>query len=544
MGDVGVYWRTARHLKPIQVFGRLWLHLYSPSPDLDPAPAPRRSTGSWVRPAARSPSLTGEGDFRLLGSERRLDECGWDDPAVDRLWRYNLHYLDDLNADGAWRRAEWHRALVSRWIAENPPAAGTGWEPYPLSLRIVNLIKWVLGGHDPAPELVQSLAVQARWLRKKIEWHLLGNHLFANAKALAYSGLFFTGPDADEWRARAARILRRELPEQVLSDGGHFERSTMYHALALEDVLDLVNVLRAFAPDCDDARLSGLGELLEEGARRMLAFYRAMCHPDAEISLFNDAAPGIAPSSVELERYAGALGIEAQWPSGESVMDFPASGYVRVARGPATAILDLAPVGPDYLPGHAHADSLSFELSLGHRRLIVNGGTSCYGTGPQRLLERSTAWHSTVSVGLHNSSEVWGGFRVGRRARIVERRVDGWQIHGAHDGYCFLPGRPVHRRSWEFGPREVVVRDHLDAPSAPACAWYHLAPGLELEALEPRQSWAVLDGARRVATLRVERGSAEAMVTVRATGFGQLEKANTVRVELVDAQAATRWSWD
>src|SRR5690606_31907456 len=109
-----------------------------------------------------------------------------------------------------------------------------GWEPYPLSLRIVNWIKWAMSGSTLSPTMEQSLAIQVRWLTGRLEYHLLGNHLFANAKALVMAGLFFKGPEADAWLAKGLSILEREVPQQLLPDGGHFERSTMYHALALE----------------------------------------------------------------------------------------------------------------------------------------------------------------------------------------------------------------------------------------------------------------------------------------------------------------------
>jgi uncharacterized heparinase superfamily protein len=96
------------------------------------------------------------------------------------------------------------------------------------------------------PAWLDSLAVQVRWLRRRLEWHLLSNHLFANAKALMFGGAFFDGPEAGDWREGGLRILAREVPEQVLPDGGHFERSPMYHAILLEDMLDLLNLSRAF----------------------------------------------------------------------------------------------------------------------------------------------------------------------------------------------------------------------------------------------------------------------------------------------------------
>ena len=125
-----------------------------------------------------------------------MDSAGdWNRADWPKLWLYNLHYFDDLVADGAEGRADWHRALISRWIAENLPAAGNGWEPYPISLRLVNWCKWLLAGNEPVEGMLDSMAVQARYLSKRLERHLLGNHLWANLKALIFVGTFFEGRD-------------------------------------------------------------------------------------------------------------------------------------------------------------------------------------------------------------------------------------------------------------------------------------------------------------------------------------------------------------
>ena len=193
---------------------------------------------------------------------------------MPKLWRYNLHYFDDLNAQDAAGRAALHAALLAQWVRENPPARGTGWEPYPTSLRIVNWIKWALAGNELPAECLHSLAVQARHLARRLELHLLGNHLFANAKALVFAGLFFAGDEAQGWLDTGMAILAREVPEQILADGGQFERSTMYHALACEDMLDLINVMRAYgAPVPADWPVI---------AARMKDWLAAMCHPDGE----------------------------------------------------------------------------------------------------------------------------------------------------------------------------------------------------------------------------------------------------------------------
>ena len=88
---------------------------------------------------------------------------------------------------------------MQRWVAENPPGVGPGWEPYPTSLRIVNWIKWALAGHALPPGCLHSLAVQTRWLCRRLEYHLLGNHLFANAKALVLSLIHISFEHCREW---------------------------------------------------------------------------------------------------------------------------------------------------------------------------------------------------------------------------------------------------------------------------------------------------------------------------------------------------------
>ena len=87
-----------------------------------------------------------------------------------------------------------------------------------------------------------------------------------------------------------------------------------------------------------------------------------MTHPDGRLSFFNDAAFGIAATRAQLEAYAIRLGLGTVTEPGEGVHHLRSSGYVRVNRGDVAAILDLAAIGPDYLPGHAHAGSGRGEL--------------------------------------------------------------------------------------------------------------------------------------------------------------------------------------
>ncbi len=546
--QTGRYWHTLRHLRPVQFYGRVWFLLWRPKPDLRPAPPRANPSGPWQMPAQRLPSMTGPRSWVFLNQAGHLDELGWDGPQREKLWRYNQHYFDDLNAQQAAQRLTWHVALVSDWVAHNSPGQGNGWEPYPLSLRVVNWVKWALGGAVLTPAAQLSLAVQVRWLIGRLEYHLLGNHLFANAKALVMAGLFFEGPEADAWLAQGLRILAREVPEQILYDGGHFERSTMYHALALEDMLDLVNATQCFANRLSPVQRRQVADW-PQCASALHAWLLTMCHPDGEISLFNDAAFDIAPSVAELDGYARRVlvGVAPKVPS--PLVQLTESGYVRMTHGPAVALLDVAPVGPDYLPGHAHADTLSFELSVGTQRVLVNSGTSCYGTSPERLRQRGTAAHNTVVVNGQDSSEVWGGFRVARRAYPlglnIQQSADATatEVHCAHNGYVRLMGKPTHHRTWRLDAQGLTVTDRVEGPHKSAEARFYFHPAVQVQSgLSQAEGSATLpDGT--VIAWQLDHGQARLDAGTWHPRFGHVEPNVCLAVQLVDGRNTLHFRW-
>lgn len=495
---------TVRHLRAEQVFYRLKYRLLSLRVH-DVGRIGRRAWADrWHQPALAHRSLVAPDTFEFLGTRGRVDSAaGWNDPRRSKLWLYNLHYLDDLNAEACDERVDEHVRLIERWIAENPAGHGVGWEPYPLSLRIVNLVKWLDRQRRVEDHWLRSLATQASALSKRIEYHLLGNHLFANGKALVFAGAFFDGAQADAWLAQGLAILERELPEQFLADGAHFERSPMYQATLTADLCDLVQL----------ANVSGLTALRgyrgawAQALARAIAWLEAMTHPDGEISFFNDAALGIAPSPARLRSHAESL--IGALPPAPREMDgsirlhtLVPSGYLRVdLPDDSVALIDVAPLGPDYLPGHGHADTLSFELSLFGSRVFVNSGTSCYGEDAERLRQRSTAAHNTVVVDGENSSEVWSGFRVARRARPTLHEASQSAhcivVDASHDGYMRLAGRNIHRRRWIFESCSMRIEDTIEGPFRSAVAHLHLHPDVVVEKLSPVQ---------RTATLRVAHG--------------------------------------
>jgi uncharacterized heparinase superfamily protein len=436
--------------------------------------------------------MLAHGSFEFLGEQGDIkSKDSWNDPHRSKLWLYNLHYLDDLNSIGVESRRVEHKNLIERWIAENPPTIGNGWEPYPLSLRIVNLVKWFSRQDVVEPAWLKSLGLQAQALYQQLEFHILGNHLFANAKALVFAGTFLDGDEAQKWLQKGLQILDREIPEQFLPDGGHFELSPMYHAILLGDMCDLLNLSERSGLSVLKKRVSGWRAVVNRG----LAWLTAMSHPDGRIAFFNDAAFDIAPDFEAIKAYAASLGCKAESallrnPRGDqkkvSLLWLENTGYCRVEMSDGdVALLDMARIGPDYLPGHGHADTLSFELSLFGRRVFVNSGTSQYGEDAERQRQRGTAAHNTVVVDGETSSEMWGGFRVARRAYpskpLISEAGESVVVVANHDGYKRLRGKAIHQRSWTFTSHSLVIHDLITGNFESAEARFHLHPDIGID---------------------------------------------------------------
>jgi len=481
--EIGTYFHTIRYIKLSQIYFRILRKLFRPVLH-DVFAQCQAVTGEWVAVYLYEQKFFEDFAVRFLnegGSIKTPD--AWNDESKDKLWLYNVHYFDDLCAVGAPNRIELQTDLVERWVRENPASVGNGWEPYPSSLRVVNWIKFFLSGNKPSQTILDSLAQQVDFLSQNLERHILGNHLFSNAKALIFAGLYLDSADAHKWLEGGLRIYKYELDEQVLGDGGNFELSPMYHSIMLVDLLDLMNVFAAYPDKVECAVV----DKTKGAVSKMLSWLQVMTHPDGEISFFNDAAIGVAVEPSRIYTYAKALGFDAPMACNDRLILLEKSGYSRINMLAYSLYFDHAKVGPDYLPGHAHADSLSIEWSVDGYRVLVNSGTSMYGLSDERLLQRGTAAHNTVVVDGENSSEVWSGFRVAKRAytTILEHsEIDGKVlISASHDGYCRLKGKVMHTRTALAEEAVLQIIDKLSGQWSTAEAMFHLYPDIKVAVL-------------------------------------------------------------
>jgi uncharacterized heparinase superfamily protein len=403
-----------------------------------------------------------------LNVERSIAAQGdWTTPNAEKLWLYTLHYMEGLSAEAA--HIDRQRDLIRRWIAENPATDSVGWDAYPISLRTVQWIKWIVRGGKPPERMLGSLATQIWHLYRSLEWHLGANHLFANGVALVAAGMFFEGDEADRWRERGLAVLAAETPKQFLADGGHYELSPSYHALLLEMLFDLTNLARTFGFEIS---------LWSDVQSRALAWLRVMTRPDGRYASFNDCSQDAAPGLIALESYARRLVVPPEEAPALPVTDLRATGYTRFEGLGFSLIADAGPFAPRAQPGHGHCDMLSFEFLAGRQPIFVNTGISTYERSARRHMERSTAAHNTVQIGVQEQTEIWAAFRAGRRASIISRNCDTSRLSAIHDGFRHLG--ILHRRIFALEPDGMEIEDELIGHNSaePAIARFHLAPGI------------------------------------------------------------------
>lgn len=397
-----------------------------------------------------------ERSFVAFGQERRLESPAfWTDESQGLLFLFHLHGFRPLAAyaagPGTAEGDAFWGEVIEQWLTTAGKPRLPGWHPYPTSLRVIS---WsaALSGMGGWPDglregVVAELWRQARYLSRAVEHDIGGNHVIKNATALAVAGSVF--PDT-RLLDTAHRLLRRELERQVLSDGGHEERSTSYHREVVGDLEDVLTCTRRSRGTVPGWLTHAVGE--------MRSWQAKMTGPDGTLPLLNDAWEGPVA-----DRQPGTA-------DHGSVDDLAGTGYVVMRDRGDQLVFDAGPVSPDHLPPHAHADVLSFVLWADGRAVIADPGSYAY-TGEWRDVFRETAAHNTVEVDGTPQCEFWGDFRAAFRPSVSPARV---RRHGpivvvtaSHDGYRRLPDPVVHHRTIVWcPPAGVVVVDLLRAQRA------------------------------------------------------------------------------
>jgi len=470
-------WYSLRQPLFKSAFYRLWL----PS-RVAGAPGPAISSDIWPGNAERGSQII-QGIFAMGGQTVRDPGPVWDPVGATDPWReavQSFDWLRDLRAVSGESARRAARELVGRWIADNGRWSPLAWRPDILGRR---LTAWILhyeflGAAGDAlfrGRLLLSIAQQASHLARVLPAGLSGSDLLYAISGLTHAGLVM--PRGGPWLRRGVILLSNELARQVLGDGGHCERSPSVHF----DILRLLVGLRVAFGTADHVA----PEPINEAIAHMAPLLRFFEHGDGGLALFND--------SNEEEDWLIDMVLARANGKGLSPREAPVSGFQRLAAGRTLLLVDA---GAPPMPGfdrHAHAGTLSFEMSVGRDRMIVNCGAH-EGRGEWWTAQRATAAHSTLVINDTNACVFAADTGLVRgpvdvTCRRDESEGNTW-LEMSHDGYA-APYRLIHYRRLYLtaGGDELRGEDRVAGDALkPFVLRFHLHPDVNVSVAQNAQA--------------------------------------------------------
>ena len=390
------------------------------------------------------------------------DNIDWNFNQFGKLWTFNLNYFDFLNQEKISKKTSLR--LIHDFIKKHS-LLKDGKESYPISQRGINWVKFLAQNSIKDASIENTLYHHYRILYRNLEYHLLGNHLLENAFSLLFGAYYFQ----DELLYfKSKELLQKELDEQILNDGAHFELSPMYHQILFSKLLDCIHLIQLN----DFWKSDNLLTFLKSKASLMNSWLQNTTFQNGDIPMVNDSTYNIAPFSSELFSFAKKIGVP------NMLKPLSDSGYRKIYSKKYELFIDVGNIGPDYQPGHAHSDTFSFELHVNKLPLFVDTGITTYEKNIKRQNERETASHNTVKINDWEQSEVWGGFRVGKRAKITSLIEKDFYISAKHNGY--KKKGFVHERTFKWSDDQITILDTLNkATNDNARSYFHLHSSID-----------------------------------------------------------------
>lgn len=419
-----------------------------------------------------------DNEFIFINQKVRIDlDTSWNDKLIPHLWRYNLHYFEYLfSLAYKFKNTKEDKyyikycELISKWITNNIPFAGDGWHPYTISLRLVNWISTItvfksLFENDQNFKLkfISSVELQYRYLKNNLEKDVLGNHYFENIKALILCSIWLNEADILRY---SVNELQKQVNEQVLPDGMHFELSPMYHKIILEDLIRINYWLKNIKH----------GIYYDEIISKMLNYIYSIEKDINVTPLFNDSASGISKELRVLLLAANThFNITAEY-----IESYENGGIHLQEVDNKKLIFDVGKICPDYLPAHGHCDTLSYELYCDSEPFIVNSGTYEYNRGEWRNYFRSTQAHNTVLINKEEQAQFWSSFRIANRVNNCLFESVIVNDKNIFKGYYRTYTNKEHRRVIGFINKELLlVIDNVSSRTDDLVSSYiHLSPKL------------------------------------------------------------------
>lgn len=379
-----------------------------------------------------------QGRYFLPGGQVRTNGLSpFDIEPPGESWAEELHGFSWLRhfttAGGDAARAH-ARKLIEDWIDRQDRWDRLAWRPHVIGRRLISWVSngdLIMDGSDLIyrSALLRNMARQARHLARTATTAPAGEPRFTAAAGLVFSGLCLS--EGKRRLDKGLTLLCHEIEAQILPDGGHISRNPAAHLSILLDLLSLREALTRRGLD--------VPKQIRNAVDRMMPMLRFFRHGDGRLALFNGANEG--PD--------GAIdaALARDDAKGRPFGFAPHSGYQRLTAGPTYLLVDTGPPPPGRYSHDAHAGCLSFEMSVGRCRLVVNCGAARMFGPDWQAASRATAAHSTVTFADTSSARFLAG--PISRSLLGERILAG-------------PSRVESRRN-ESGPDDKTGGIWLDA---------------------------------------------------------------------------------
>ena len=399
--------------------------------------------------------------------------------------------------------------VINWWIDDNPLMYSVNWTcSMDVSFRAVNWLFALnmISSYDGVDDVFASKVSRSLWqhaffIRNNLERQIpfSNNHYTSDLVGLIYLCELFSHSKVGRRRLRfALNEFYKEIRQQVLPSGIHYEKSVSYHRMMTEmlsyplymiqrmgesiapDVLDRIKKMYAFTSKY--TKPNGLAPLIADNddGRFVPFLHRDFRHH----GYLNDVK--------SIENILVTAGDEPLFCSDCTKECFFDDTCVAVLHNGADYLFvngggySKWPREKEKMIGtHTHNDLMSFELSLDGKDVIVDAGTYLYTSSIHDRNEfRSTAKHNTVIVDEEEQNFLCDTFTVRRNVHIEKlRQLSEDSYEG---GYSTILGQMHHTRRLVFRNQQLIISDKLTKPGCKHVAklYLHFAEGVFPEVKE------------------------------------------------------------
>ena len=406
-----------------------------------------------------------QGRYNFAGEEiHSPNKPLWEPNGVGPWWLAEMHgfsWLRHFKARDGKTSRQYARALISDWIRDgNDRYNPISWKIDILGRRISAWISYSeMLKEDADTEFLEKfyklLTSQSKHLSRVIQKKKNEPEVFTALRGLIISGICLSG--GNKRYSTAKNILLYALNSQILSDGCHISRRP---SITLDILTDLIWI-KSSLPENDN-----LIEKLDTNITKISHAIRALRLGDGTLLRSNG---GKSYSRDAIDKVLDKTGIKLK---SKISVSLKSSGYERLAAGKSIILLDCSQKEKSSYNG-----SLSFEMSVGRDRMIVNCGPTPFNNKKWKKALSSSAAHSTLVINNTNSSssENYKNLKINVKREVTS----GFEIvSSGHNGYENLFST-LHKRTLKLDARGSLLKGIDNIISGPKMNFkihFHLHP--------------------------------------------------------------------